>query len=1409
MQKPDRMQTKLIAHYDNLSEIERMIMQLCSIIQEPTSGVIILRCLQKSGAELAKPLDKRSLDIHLSRLQSLKLLNRKLQCHPIILETVARSALAAGLIRTRSKSSAAANAPKSPADYGPFVKAVMEEHPSERNLLYSNPQFCPRTMRDFRIGLYVNDRELWEQAYKQIYSYCHPTHTQPDPFVQVCNNPFDPGWFRTLPPSIMVYALQKIFEQTIMHMEPDNEQVAFAMDPGVANAMEPEDRLLLKYHLISRLLLGGKTAKAEELIATIDDSFYHEALSGWLHFIQGRGAESLAAYESGLRALRKETGKRSVFLTGPAGVFHILAMLKDQESILANLRKIGQMLDATDRGRLASYVVAPFSALRTITRVLSLDMTIAKAAPLRVEQPDNGLAVFFMALARQWRDGKLDAESIDALSNVFIRAREIGLDWLAMECAELLCVAEEDTPVRRNFINQLQSETGMQSIFQQIRIEEPWRRSLRILAQTASSPQAHAAKRSEMRLIWLVGYHDGNVSITPLEQKLGAKGQWSKGRPVALSRLHNGSKLEYISDQDRKIRASLRKESGGYYYHYGAEYYFDMNKALPALVGHPLLFLEESPTTSVEFVKGEPEVVVARSGSRLNIHLSIPIDDDAPMKLVRETPTRFKVIELTEAHRYIAKILGDEGLDAPESAKEEVVSAIAGLSSLVTVHSDVGGEAENIVKKEADPRPHIHLMPAGSGFRLEIFVRPFSDDGPYLKPGVGAASVIAEVGGERMLAKRDLKLEEEAANLVETRCPTLANLPETDRQWLLEDPEECLEALLKLKELQDEDKVVVGWPEGEKLKVTKEVSFDKLRMKIRGEHNWFDVSGELAVDSDLVLDMKRLLELLHSTDSRFLPLGDGQFLALTQELRKRLDELDAYSERRGKGGLRLHPLAALAVSDFTDKLTNLETDDVWKSRMQTLRMGESFDPVVPSTLKASLRDYQVEGYKWLTGLAHMGVGACLADDMGLGKTLQALAVMLDRAADGPTLVVAPTSVCMNWASETNRFAPTLNVTLFGSGNREEVVKGLKGFDVLVSSYGLLLQEAELLTSVEWRTIILDEAQAIKNITAKRSQAAMNLRGDFKIITTGTPIENHLGELWTLFNFINPGLLGSYDRFSGRYAVPIEKYNDRNARKRLKKLLQPFILRRTKAQVLEELPPRTEVVLQVEMSREEMAFYEALRQQALEKLEVENAPPGQKHLMILAEIMRLRRACCNPRLITPDSDIQSSKLDVFGEIVSELLENRHKALVFSQFVGHLALIREYLDQKGVNYRYLDGSTPPKERKSEVDAFQSGNGDLFLISLKAGGLGLNLTAADYVIHMDPWWNPAVEDQASDRAHRIGQQHPVTVYRLVARNTIEEKIVKLHQEKRDLAGSLLEGSDMSGKISAEELLQLIQGR
>jgi SNF2 family DNA or RNA helicase len=387
-----------------------------------------------------------------------------------------------------------------------------------------------------------------------------------------------------------------------------------------------------------------------------------------------------------------------------------------------------------------------------------------------------------------------------------------------------------------------------------------------------------------------------------------------------------------------------------------------------------------------------------------------------------------------------------------------------------------------------------------------------------------------------------------------------------------------------------------------------------------------------------------------------------------------------------------------------------------------------------------------------------------------------------------------------------RFAPTLKFQIFGDGDRKLMVESLGKYDVLVTSYNLLQLEEELFTSQNFATIVLDEAQAIKNRNTKRSKTVMALQGDFRLITTGTPIENHLGELWNLFNFTNPGLLGNHEFFNEKFGLPIEKDKDDTARKTLQRLIKPFVLRRRKNQVLDDLPAKTEIVLTVEMSDEERAFYEAIRREALEKIESTEGEAKDKRFRILAELTRLRLACCHPKLVNENIPISSSKLELFGETLEELLENKHKALVFSQFVKHLKIVEEYLQSKGISYHYLDGSTPAHVRQERIDAFQRGDGEIFLISLKAGGTGLNLTAADYVIHLDPWWNPAVEDQATDRVHRIGQQRPVTVYRLVTENTVEEKILKLHETKRDLADSLLDGTDTSGKLSADDLLALI---
>nr|MBA3538558.1 DEAD/DEAH box helicase [Deltaproteobacteria bacterium] len=549
--------------------------------------------------------------------------------------------------------------------------------------------------------------------------------------------------------------------------------------------------------------------------------------------------------------------------------------------------------------------------------------------------------------------------------------------------------------------------------------------------------------------------------------------------------------------------------------------------------------------------------------------------------------------------------------------------------------------------------------------------------------------------------------------------------------------------------------------------------------------------------------LAEIVDYLSASPGRFLRLtgkdGEERYVALTSELRRRLDEILGLGTHAGRG-LRFPSLAAPLVAELLAS-SQIEADASWRRQVERLTASGT-EPVVPSTLRGELRPYQIDGFRWLVRLGTWGAGGCLADEMGLGKTLQCIALLLHRAPSGPGLVVAPTSVVPNWVDEVQRFAPTLRVRTFIGPARAADLADLGAFDLVVTSYAILQIDADALAAISFATAVLDEAQVIKNADTKRARAAGRLRAELRVATTGTPIENRLEDLHGIFAFLNPGLLGSSESFQARFVRAIDRPNVRD---RLRRLVAPFILRRTKTQVLPELPSRTEVTLRIPLELEELALYEVVRKEALAQL---GSGGGPMRMKLLAAITRLRQAASNARLLLPDSTAPSAKLDALGELLDDLLPSRHKVLIFSQFVGHLALVKELLHARGVSFQYLDGSTPMAARKIAVDSFQAGRGEVFLISLKAGGFGLNLTAADYVVHMDPWWNPAVEDQASDRAHRIGQTRPVTIYRLVARDTIEDRILALHHHKRQLAAGILEGSELAGSISERELLDLIRG-
>jgi SNF2 family DNA or RNA helicase len=378
---------------------------------------------------------------------------------------------------------------------------------------------------------------------------------------------------------------------------------------------------------------------------------------------------------------------------------------------------------------------------------------------------------------------------------------------------------------------------------------------------------------------------------------------------------------------------------------------------------------------------------------------------------------------------------------------------------------------------------------------------------------------------------------------------------------------------------------------------------------------------------------------------------------------------------------------------------------------------------------------------------------------------------------------------------------------YGDGDRSVALAELGAADVVLVSYGMLASNIDAFAAVKFASLVLDEAQAIKNSATQRAQAVRQLQAEFRMAATGTPLENHLGELWSLFRVLNPGLLGSEEHFRRRFLLPLERDPRGPQRETLRRLIGPFLLRRTKAEVLSELPPRTEIVLSIEPSAGEAKLLAAMRRQAQQSMQQTALPTEQRRFHILAELTRLRRAACHPALVAPELGLASSKLEQLVELVRELSDNRHRALVFSQFVDYLSLVRERFDAEGIGYRYLDGSTSPKQREAEVAAFQRGEGAVFLLSLKAGGVGLNLTAADYVIHLDPWWNPAVEQQASDRAHRIGQTRPVTVYKLVLAGSIEEQILALHGSKRELIDQVIGEQATAAAIGVDELLALLE--
>jgi superfamily II DNA or RNA helicase len=521
------------------------------------------------------------------------------------------------------------------------------------------------------------------------------------------------------------------------------------------------------------------------------------------------------------------------------------------------------------------------------------------------------------------------------------------------------------------------------------------------------------------------------------------------------------------------------------------------------------------------------------------------------------------------------------------------------------------------------------------------------------------------------------------------------------------------------------------------------------------------------------------------------------------------------------GKLRFSDLQSTVITDIADGIAavgevNLEWD-VPARLAQILDRIRSFDGIadvdVPQALTADLRDYQRDGLNWLQFLREFGFSGILADDMGLGKTVQALATVLVEKQTGrcttPSLVVAPTSLMGNWRREAEKFAPNLKVVVLHGAERSEHFEHLDDYDLLLTTYALLSRDLEVHEGREYHYLILDEAQAIKNPATKQAKAVCQVNAKHKLCLTGTPVENHLGEVWSQFRFLMPGFFGEQKHFNQTFRNPIEKSADNLAATALTKRLKPFILRRSKDAVASELPSKTEIIHRVALYPEQAVLYEGIRA-AMEtrvRRALAESGLGQSHITVLDALLRLRQTCLDPRLVKMSQArgvSQSAKLDSLMEMLPNFVEEGRRVLLFSQFTEMLTLIETEIQRAGISYTKLTGKT--KKRDEAVDEFQSGNVSVFLISLKAGGTGLNLTQADTVILYDPWWNPAVENQAIDRAHRIGQDKPVFVYRMITEQTVEEKIVELQERKKQFANIVVENREENLKaLAADDILEL----
>ena len=1113
-----------------------------------------------------------------------------------------------------------------------------------------------------------------------------------------------------------------------------------------------------------------KQGRYDEHIA-VYNNLYSKLLVGLRALYLGDYDTAFASYIASIRERNKDT------LPSLKGFYNIT--LNNYTLVLAY-----HLREADEHKKLAALykkdAFANYSAPFWLTRYL-LKGKIPSKNDISYELKNNPLRQYMaLLMARFFNINVEQPKTLPAMPRTHLLRHELS-PWLTLPEKEK---------------EQLVKEFGGSPLLTRLRFKPAWELLLEEL-----TPKQQTGHVQEDEKQTRVGYLVNFDRVELREQSRLKSGLWGAGKRMSVDTFKRGT--NFMDDTDRRIAASV---NSWYSYDIGVE------KILPYLVGSDRVYTGRyAPFEPVTIDEEKPYLIIERSKTAFAVKSNI---GDAKMVsnviYRKHNDTHYTVITMTDRQRlYYSKLLavGAFPLDAEPLLREFLPK----VSDIVEVHSELVEGGTTLEHRNGTSQLCLQVMPtAGSRnlFNVYCMARPLAEGKTLLEPGKGLNPCVAEADGVRYQVTRDIKGERANLTLLRTFVEDTEIMaddldePFSDRKPVIASAEGLLQLMEFVREQKEQ--FYIEWPEGGqiRLKTTNTAAWD---IMLKSRNGWFEIEGEIPIDDDTVLSVGQLLQLVaEGPKSGFIRLNDSDFIAISDRLRKQLARLESLTVSN-RGHLQISELHASLLGSALSGEVEVKHDKRIDELQSNIKQSMSMIPATPKQLKAELRDYQTEGYQWMVRMTGWGAGLCLADDMGLGKTVQTIAFMLHTADQGPALVAAPASVVPNWRRELERFAPSLHVVVLNSApDRKETVEQASNGDVVLTTYGLFVTEGEQLIEKLWNTVCLDEAHVIKNRETKTSASVMKLNAKNRIILPGTPVQNHLGELWNLYQFINPGLLGSYEQFQKKYIVPIELQNNKERSRQLKRIVAPFILRRTKQEVIEELPDKTEISLPVELSDSELAVYEVIRRRAKQLLEDEQG--GAPSVNTLAEITRLRQAACSAELAEKSWKGECSKISTLLSLLEEIVGSGNSVLVFSQFTSFLALVRKTLDKQKMEFSYLDGAVPMKKREQLVSDFQHGRYPIFLISLKAGGLGLNLTGANYVIHMDPWWNPAVEQQATDRAYRIGQRQNVTVYHLISQHTIEEKILRLHETKRNLADAMLEGTSESHKLTSKELLEML---